>query len=297
MVTLLLVLTTMRPSPDFDELATRLERCELELAKTRKELEKTRVEASRLRGVLARRAQRSTEGGETASYLHKLGTPLNLIGGYVQLLLRRVRDEEAVSKLRLIQEQVGRMTSIVRSLLDETWRPAGDWRPVHVGALIERVLVAMEPALAARGVRTDKRIPPELPPILGDEAGLEQVIVNLVENALQAMPEGGSLSVRAESAGDKVELRISDTGVGISPSDLDRVFQPLYTTKAAGEGSGLGLSIVSDILDDHGGDIWVESVLGEGTTFTLELPCTRREPRRLPKDRRPRIVSFHRRPA
>jgi len=269
-------------------LAERLVTCERELDKTKFELRRTELQ-------LVQREKLSDAGQNTASLVHKLGTPLNLIAGYVQLLLGRTGDEDELHvKLRQIQHQVERLTRIMRSMLDETREPVVDLRPLSIGELVERMLAAWEPKLESRAVRLEKELAAGLPPVLGDESQLEQVFMNLMDNGLEAMPAGGILSVSARAQEDKVEVRISDTGEGIPSSDLVRIFRPLYTTKEIGRGTGLGLAIVKEILSAHDAGIRVESRLGEGTTFTLELPCARKdEPARAETD--DRVVPFRRR--
>jgi signal transduction histidine kinase len=226
------------------------------------------------RRELAQTQRLALAGQMAASVAHQIGTPLNLISGYVQML--RANHEGASpegERLATIQEQIGRVTGIVQSLLDETRRPALALQPTPPGDLLEGLADLVRPSLLGRGIDLDLHVAPGLPPVCADRAQLEQGLLNLVTNAVDAMPEGGRLTLAARADDGQVALVVTDTGAGISPADLARVFEPLYTTKPRGKGTGLGLPIVREIVEAHGGTVRLDSRAGEGTTAVVRLPA------------------------
>ncbi|MGD8897311.1 MAG: ATP-binding protein, partial [Acidobacteriota bacterium] len=132
-------------------------------------------------------------------------------------------------------------------------------------------LVGNELALAR--VEANLDVAPDLPRVTGNPRNLEQVFLNLFLNAMEAMPDGGTLKITATRADGFVRVVVQDTGSGIAPEHLDKIFEPFFTTKEAGEGTGLGLSVSYSIVEKHGGRLEVESQLGRGTTFTVALPA------------------------
>jgi signal transduction histidine kinase len=225
------------------------------------------------RRELARGQRLALAGQMAASVAHQIGTPLNLISGYVQLLRSERPDGSPdAERLRTIQEQIGRVTAIVQSLLDQTRRPALVLRPLPPGELVEGLAGLVRPSLVGRGVELDLEVAAGLPALGADRAQLEQALLNLVTNALDAMPEGGRLSLAARPDGEGVALVVQDSGTGIPPDDLPRVFDPLFTTKPPGKGTGLGLPILREIVEAHGGTVRLESRAGEGTAAVVRLP-------------------------
>ncbi|MCZ7625276.1 MAG: ATP-binding protein [Candidatus Methylomirabilis sp.] len=140
------------------------------------------------------------------------------------------------------------------------------------------MLPLLDHELAQRGIRVESLIPHTLPKLAADPYLLEQVFVNLLLNALDAMPDGGSVLVAAQARDDLIEVRVEDTGSGIAPESLPRIFDPFFTTKKVGEGTGLGLSVVYGIVKDHGGTIEVTSEPGAGTAFLITFPVHRPQP-------------------
>ena len=132
----------------------------------------------------------------------------------------------------------------------------------------------MRNQLTLSGIHVEEDIPPDLPPIRGEKKSLQQVFLNLFINAIQAMLDGGTLNIRAHPSADGqwMVIDVTDTGVGIDPEHLSRIFDPFYTTKQVGRGTGLGLSVTYGIVEKHGGHIEVKSRVGAGATFTVTLP-------------------------
>ncbi len=225
-----------------------------------------------LREALARAAQMASIGQTAANVAHQIGTPLNLVSGYVQMLRDDLRDDaETTRRLRIVEEQIRKVESVVRGLLDRARRPATRER-IDLRALVDRIADIARPRLVAARIVLQLGIG-DVPAVMGDEVALELAVLNLVSNAIDAMPHGGTLEIALAPTPDGATLRIGDTGVGIPADLLPRIFEPWVTTKGAARGTGLGLSITRDVITSHGGRIQVSSTPGAGATFTIELPA------------------------
>jgi signal transduction histidine kinase len=225
----------------------------------------------------ADRAQAAEELASVATLVaglaHEIGTPMGVIQGHAKLLEGAVQGDDAVWRLRTIQEQIGRISKIIQTLLNMA-RPRRTRRlPVELGALIESSLSFVEEELGRRSIEIEREIAASCT-VLGDGERLQQLFLNLFLNAADAMAEGGRLSVRlvVDDEANEVCVVVRDSGHGIEPGDVERIFAPFFTTKPAGEGSGLGLMVAQGIVKDHGGSIEVESQIGEGTSFTMRFP-------------------------
>jgi signal transduction histidine kinase len=147
-----------------------------------------------------------------------------------------------------------------------------DFAPLDLNATVEHAIRLVEPELQHANIQLKKRYAVNLPSVLGNRSQLQQVLLNLVFNAKDAMPEGGSLTLGTETKDGQVLLSCSDTGLGIPHQQLNLVFDPFFTTKEVGKGVGLGLYVCQRIVQEHRGRIEVESTVGRGTTFTVSLP-------------------------
>jgi two-component system, NtrC family, sensor kinase len=226
-----------------------------------------------LRDALADADRLATIGQTAASVAHQVGTPLNLISGHVQLLLeQRDIDPDLARRLHLVLEQIGRVSDAIRSLLEHTRRP-GEAAPVDLGTLLDTIVNLVRPRLSTAHVALDTTIAPSLPAVRGHRDELEMALLNLVTNAVDAMPGGGVLRVAAATDRDQITIELSDTGGGITPEMLPRIFDPWVTTKPEGRGTGLGLTITRDVIARLGGSLDVTSDPGRGTTFTITLPA------------------------
>lgn len=241
--------------------------------------ERRRMEAN------LREAERLASIGRLAAGLaHEIGTPLGVISGRAESLLRRgTAGETAERHVRVIAAQIERITRIVRRMLDFARAREVHLSPTDLGAVLARVIELVEGHLDERGIRLETDLPDGVPALAADADQLHEVFLNLALNAADAMPAGGVLRVRArrdsrihpERGGAVrpfVAVEFEDTGCGIAPENLDRVFDPFFTTKEVGTGTGLGLSISYGIVQEHGGWIDVASDPNQGTRVTVFLP-------------------------
>lgn len=206
-----------------------------------------------------------------AGLAHEIGTPMGVIQGHAKMLEPAVSDPAALWRVKTIQEQIGRISRIIQTLLNMA-RPRRSQRaPVALEPLLDNTLSFLSEKLANRGIEVVRAFEP-VRSVAGDSERLQQLFLNLAFNAADAMPEGGSLRIELGPAEDAVHIRIQDSGMGIPAADLGRVFEPFFTTKEAGQGNGLGLMVCQGIVHDHGGSIEVESSEGHGTVFEILLP-------------------------
>jgi signal transduction histidine kinase len=226
---------------------------------------------------LRRSATVAVAGKLAASLAHEVGTPLNIISGRAEFLLKSMPDTDPRREdLEGIVSQIERISRIISSLLDSV-RPQGPkLEPIEPAALIEQLFPLLRHTARQRDVTLVRDVAANLSPIQADPAQLQQVLINLVINALDATPPGGRIVISI-AAGDRGEhpgivLRVADTGCGIPPPLLPRVFDAFLTTKPPGGGTGLGLAICRDLVRAHGGEITVESTIALGSTFTVWLP-------------------------
>jgi signal transduction histidine kinase len=223
----------------------------------------------------ARAAERlASVGTLVAGLAHEIGTPMGVIQGHAKLLEPAVEGDAARWRLRTIQEQIGRISRIIQSLLNMARPAAGHRQPVALSPLIDGTLAFLTEKLARRGIETQRQDDEAVPTVRGDPERLQQLFLNLFLNAADAMPKGGTLRIACTRDGDgDVEVRVTDTGEGIPTSQVDRIFDPFFTTKEAGHGNGLGLSVAQGIVADHGGAIEVSRTGPEGTEFRILLPA------------------------
>jgi signal transduction histidine kinase len=261
---------------DFNTALRReVEEATRELRETNRQLAETAQRLFGARRDLARSEQLAAAGRMAADVAHQVGTPLNLVSGYVQMLLaEQPAGSREAKKLRTVREQIDRVTTIVQGLLDKARRPALDRRATSPAALVAGVAELARPTLAAAHIELSLDVPAGLPAIFVDVGQIEQALLNLVTNSRDAMPEGGRLRLSARRLDGFVEVAVSDSGHGMPAEVVSQVFDPLFTTKPPGRGTGLGLPIVREVVAAHGGTADFASRVGEGTTVTLRLPST-----------------------
>ena len=217
-------------------------------------------------------------GTLTSGIAHELNNPLNNISLTVESLIEELDElnkEESIEMLHEVLGEVERASSLVKNLLEFSRRKKSQaFELIDLADIIDATIRLVQNQLTLSNIRLKKHIPENIPKINGNSDSLKQVFVNLFFNAIQAMPEGGSLTVVvSQGARGFVSVQVADTGVGIPRDVMDRIFDPFYTTKPVGIGTGLGLSIVYGIVKKHGGHIEVQSEQGKGTTFTVFLPA------------------------
>ena len=219
------------------------------------------------------KAERLAELGTLASGMaHEIGTPMNVILGRAEYLIQRTADEGTKKGLATIVTQVERITKVMNQLLAFARRKTPERRFVDLSEIIDDSLEMFLERIAHSHIRVEKTIEADLPPVHADRDQLIQVLINLIMNSLHAMPKGGLLRMSLVREGHHVCLGVSDTGHGMSDEIRSRVFEPFFTTKDFGKGTGLGLTVVQSIVEEHGGTMSVESVVDKGTTFLIRLP-------------------------
>ncbi|MBK9714067.1 MAG: PAS domain S-box protein [Kouleothrix sp.] len=212
----------------------------------------------------------AASGRLVATVAHEVNTPLQSVESCLHMA-ERVDKSRRAEYLKLAREEVIRVGQILRQLLD-IFRPNETVSaPIDVNALIGRVLLLTGSTLARQGIRVERDLAPELPPIWGSGNAITQTLLNLVVNAAHAMPQGGTLLLRTSQAAAAIAIEVADSGIGMSPAVQARIFEPFFTTKP--DGSGLGLAISEKIVVQHGGTIEVRSTPNAGSAFTIRLPA------------------------
>lgn len=239
-----------------------------------------RVEANR---AVARSEKLAAVGRLAAGVVHEINNPLATIAACAEALETRVVEgayggskevEDLREYLALIRSEAFRCKAITNGLLDFSRNRAGQFGTISLARAVAAAMRLLQHQRRSRQrIEIRMEVADDLAPVSGDEGQLQQVVIILAENAIDAMPEGGVLTLRAHNEGAGVRLEISDTGVGIPAGNVAKIFEPFFTTKEVGQGTGLGLAVCYGIVTEHGGHIAVESALGRGTTFTVTLPA------------------------
>lgn len=254
----------------------KLEYLTQELAASSRDLERNFEAQSQTLRETRERARAAEQlaaiGTLVAGLAHEIGTPMGVIQGHAEMLQSSVADERGRWRLQTIRDQIDRISKIIQTLLNIAKPRPPQHAPLELRDVLEGCLEFLAVKLKRRGIRMNVELPVAAT-LVGDREKLQQLFLNLFLNAVDAMPDGGELrvSMRPDPAGG-VELAVRDSGHGIAKGELERVFEPFFTTKPAGEGSGLGLMVARGIVDEHGGEIDVESAEGQGTEFRIRLP-------------------------
>jgi PAS domain S-box-containing protein len=223
-------------------------------------------------------AEKLTSLGQlAASIAHEVNNPLSGVLVYTQLIAKKIRDNDlpkdvAIGYLSKMEAELTRSTKLIRSLLDFARQSPPAFRQVNVNDVINRALDLATHSAELQHVQIVKELDPSLPNLMADFDQLQQVCTNLILNAIQAMPQGGKLTLRSSVNNKQIKIEVQDTGCGISPENMRKLFTPFFTTKREVKGVGLGLAIAYGIIQRHHGRIEVQSKEGEGTTFTIYLP-------------------------
>jgi two-component system NtrC family sensor kinase len=258
----------------FNEMAVELKKAQeriIQEGETKLELERSLRQSSKLAAI-----------GQLASGLaHEIGTPLNIIGGRAELIKRRVRDKSDQKDTEIILQQAERISRIIQQLLGFVRKKRQERRELQMSTVIEGILDLLQHEILKQEVIVVKQWGNDRFPVIGDPDQLQQAFLNLMLNALQSMPRGGTLRLSLESKAISrggleeerrkvVEIDVEDTGTGMEKEVLEHVFTPFYTTKE--KGTGLGLMVTQGIIQDHEGWIDVESEVGKGSMFRVFLP-------------------------
>jgi PAS domain S-box-containing protein len=236
------------------------------------------TERVRLQEQLIERERLAALGRITGAIAHELGTPLNSVLGYTQLLASTQLPEDARRRLKIIESQVQRMAEIIKHYLSRTRGTPPTYHPVNLNELVLETLVQLEFRFQQSHVHVVTALSESLPLLNADGAALQRVLINLLNNAIDAMQTGGTVTVTArpteppENPRRGLVVEVADTGAGIAAELLPKVFNLFVTTKSEGRGSGLGLAICQEVVKAHGGTIRLTSEVGEGTCVRVFLP-------------------------
>ena len=253
-----------------------------DLRETTQEMERREHELRDKQEQLVQAGKLATLGELTTGVAHELNNPLNNIGLYVGNVIDRIHmgeleTEPALSDLEKAMGQVRKATEIISHLRTFGRAAPVTFEPVDVDEVIERALSLMHEQLRLRAIEVDLDLCPDKLIVLGNPIQLEQVFINLLTNARDALEEIGDATKKVRIASslerDRIKIVFADNGPGIPPLLAQRVFDPFFTTKEVGTGTGLGLSITYSILKEHGGEISIGETRGRGTTFEVELPA------------------------
>ena len=220
-------------------------------------------------------------GRLAAGVAHEIGNPLTSISTFAQMLREMAQDEFSQKSLDVINTHIQRITDIVRRMATFARADSLNIKETQVNDVLQSTLDLMRLDKRMKSSITMKlTLDPSLPKVFVDEGQIAQVFINIILNALDAMPDGGTLTIATRRAAqadapEHIEITFADTGTGIAREDLEKIFDPFYTTKEAGKGTGLGLSLSYEIVRRFNGEILVRSEVGSGTVFTINLPVER----------------------
>ena len=240
----------------------------IENSETYADLQKSLEELRHAQNALVQGEKLATVGKMAAHVAHEIRNPLSTIGGFAQTILRKPDNIERVKKSAgVIAEEAMRLENLLKGVMDFSRPSAPVLKPGDMNAIAEKAFRTQVDFLATRGILAHLDLDRSIPEVDFDENQVMQILHNLIRNAADSMQTGGSLNLKTFLHDDGVCFSISDTGTGIPADILDRLFDPFFTTKP--DGTGLGLAVSKKIIEDHGGKIEVQSVVGKGTTFTI----------------------------
>ncbi len=254
-----------------EELAERqshLERQLSELAEINRQLQKTQDQ-------LIISEKMASVGKLASGVAHEIGNPLSIVSGYLEIISKSKNlDERERDSLSRVEGELKRIHQIIRELLDYSRPPSGEREFVDLNRAVLETTMLIEVQKGFRKIKTDLFLQQDLPLIPASRNQLKQVLINLLFNALDAMPNGGNLKIKTCAANPEpgeVVIEICDSGVGIPPENLTKIFDPFFTTKEPGKGVGLGLSVSLRLIEAMNGKLEVESIPGQGSTFRIKL--------------------------
>ena len=264
-----------RLAESFNAMSSTLEQKQREVFTHVATLEQVNRDLQLAREEAIRSEKMASVGLLAAGTAHEIGTPLASVMGYAEILAQELEQNPAqVDYLHRILDGCGRIDRIVRGLLEYARPKQAAREPVYLAMLVQSTTDLLQHQGLFKAVDLTVTAEKGLPPIMLDPYQLQQVLINLLINALDAMPEGGSLQLVIKQGADAMSqlLEVRDSGVGIAPEQISKLFDPFYTTKDPGRGTGLGLAISARIIESFGGRILVQSTVGQGSCFTVCLP-------------------------
>ncbi len=263
----------------FNKMTKVLQSSNEEITKRTRDLEKTNKELRETQAQLIQTEKMSSLGRLAAGVAHEINNPLTGVMTFSHLLLKNAKDEATRKDLEIIVRETTRCKKIIKGVLDFARETPPQRKLCQVNDIIGRTLAILEPQALFHNIQTERNLDDKLPQIWIDENQMEQVFMNIVLNAAEAMKGEGRFSISSSlnKKGDFVEVRMEDTGMGISKENLNKIFDPFFTTKDPQKGTGLGLSVSYGIVQKHKGDILVESEVGKGTIFIIKLPVDKKE--------------------
>jgi signal transduction histidine kinase len=263
-----------------DELQARVPEATAELDRRYQQVQRLNETLFRMQRSLSHAERLALAGRMMAEVAHEVGTPLHSIAGHLELLRRDLPPAPAADglgrRLTIVETQLRRVSEIISRLLDLTRRDPGTPEPVDLNRLVRETADLVRPALVDARLTLQFTEDAGLPRVQGVATQLQQVALNLLTNAIDASPPGAAIGVttRTRLQGSEVEVAVRDAGPGIPPEEVKRIFDPFFSTKAPGKGTGLGLFIATQIVQDHRGRLEVDSAPGAGSTFRLVLPVS-----------------------
>lgn len=248
-----------------------------ELSEVNTSLKKTITEQKKLQSIVVQNEKMSAVGQLAAGIAHEINNPLGIILGFSQSLRSEIPEHESSkAALNFIEAETLRCKSLVQNLLVFSRASTSEQKELDLGATVTEALSLVLAQSRVKDIELIKNINDSLPKIMANRTQIQQVVINLCNNAMDAMPKGGTLKVEVspndQDENNSLRIIVADTGKGISPDIQSKIFEPFFTTKEVGKGTGLGLSLVYEIVQKHNGRIDVQSNPGKGTTFTVYLP-------------------------
>jgi len=262
-----------------DELQLSVTQAVAELDQRYQEVQRLNEQLFETQRSLSHAERLAVSGRIVAEVAHEVGTPLHSVAGHLELLRRALPPsaltEEVRRRLDVVESQLSRVNGIITQLLDVTRRSAGEPARVDIARLLRETIELVRPGMSAAEITLRVEAGRDLPGVWGHASQLQQVVLNLLTNAMDATPAGGRVVVaaRAEVDSGQAVIEVRDTGHGMTAAERRQIFEPFFSTKAPGRGSGLGLFISAQIVRDHKGAIDVESDPGRGSTFRVNLPA------------------------
>jgi signal transduction histidine kinase len=257
---------------EFNRMADRMQRTQEQLQRRGEELSERVNQLRRLQAQLMQSERMAATGELAAQIAHEINNPLGIIKNYVGIAkMLMPEDDQNRENLKIVDQEINRIAGIVRRLLKFAKPGSEELQSVQINQILEELLALLRGQLFRRKIEVSLELSDNLPEVSTSTDQMRQVFLNLIKNAEDAMPEGGTLVVRTRYKKGHVEVEIGDSGCGIPPEDIKNIFEPFYTTKGV-KGTGLGLSVSYGIIKNYNGEIDVESEPGVGTTFRIQLP-------------------------